>query len=106
MNKLSDFCHENNLPASSIEKVEFSSCHATTKNVTELAWWLCEAISKNMSNQGDRAGDVVVFVVDLKRVTLEVPYLRWFLCGDLISDGAVEIVMVGECCRSAVMFFA
>jgi hypothetical protein len=33
-------------------------------------------------------------------------YLRWFLCGEQISDGAAEIVMVGECWRSDMMFFA
>ena len=47
-------------------------------------------------NQGDRAGGIVVLVVDLKRAASEVLYLRWFLCGDLISNGAAEIVMVGE----------
>ena len=56
-------------------------------------------------NQGDRAGANVALVVDLKRAASEVLYLRWFLCGDLISDGAAEIVMVGECCRSAAIFF-
>ena len=48
-------------------------------------------------NQGDRAGGIVVLVLDLKRAASGVPYLRWFLCGDLISDGVVETVMVGEC---------
>jgi hypothetical protein len=30
-------------------------------------------------------------------VAVEVLYLRWFLCGRLISDDAAEIFMVGEC---------
>jgi hypothetical protein len=77
--------------------VVIPSCHATTKNVTKLAWWFCEAISKNTTNQGDRTGCIVVLVVDLNCVASEVLHLRWFLCGDLISDGAAEIVMVGEC---------
>jgi hypothetical protein len=47
-------------------------------------------------NQGDRAGEIVVLVVYLKRAVSDVPYLQWFWCGDLISDGAAEIVMVGE----------
>jgi hypothetical protein len=50
-----------------------------------------------MMNQGDRTGGIVVLVADLKRAASEVPYLRWLLCGDLISEGVVEIVMVGEC---------
>ena len=54
-------------------------------------------ISNNTTNQGDRAGGNVGFVVYLKRAASEVLYLRWLLCGDLISDGAAEIVMVGEC---------
>ena len=32
------------------KKGEFPSRHATTKHVTKLAWWLCEAISKNTTN--------------------------------------------------------
>ena len=52
---------------------------------------------QNTMNQGDCAGGIVVLVVDLKRAASEVPYLRWFLCGDLISDGVAETVMVGEC---------
>jgi hypothetical protein len=79
------------------KKGEFPSGHATTKNVTKLAWWLCEAISKNTTNQGNRTEGIDVLFVDLKRAAWEVLYLRWCLCGDLISDGAAEIVMVGEC---------
>jgi hypothetical protein len=67
------------------------------KNVTKLAWWLCEAISKNTTNQGDRVGGIVAWCVELNCVAAEVLYLRWFLCGEQISDGAAEIVMVGEC---------
>ena len=52
---------------------------------------------QNTMNQGDRAGGIVFLVVDLKRAASEVPYLRWFLCGDLISDAVAETVMVGEC---------
>ena len=48
-------------------------------------------------NQGNRTGANIALVVDLKSVALVVLYLRRFLCGDLISDGAAEIVMVGEC---------
>jgi hypothetical protein len=66
------------------------------KNVTKMAWWLCEAISKNTMNQGNRTGGIVVLVVYLKHTVSDVPYLQWFWCGDLISDGAAEIVMVGE----------
>ena len=51
---------------------------------------------QNTMNQGDCAGGIVVLVVELKRAASEVLYLRWFLCGDLISNGAAEIVMVGE----------
>ena len=50
-----------------------------------------------MTNQGDRSGGVVVLVVDLTCAASEVLYLRWFLYGELVSDGAAEIVMVGEC---------
>jgi hypothetical protein len=67
------------------------------KNVTKLAWWLCEVISKNTTNQGDRTEGIVVLVVDLKRTASEALYLQWFLCGNLISNGAAEVVMVGEC---------
>jgi len=35
--------------------------------------------------------------VSLDCVASEVLYLRWFLCGERISDGPVETVMVGEC---------
>ncbi len=52
---------------------------------------------KNTTNQGDRAGCIVAVGVDLDSVASEVPYLRWFLCGELISDGPAETVMVGEC---------
>ena len=48
-------------------------------------------------NQGNRAGANVALVVELKRAASEVLYLRRFLCGDLISDGAAETIMVGEC---------
>jgi hypothetical protein len=57
---------------------------------------LCEAISKNTTNQGDRAGGIVVLVVDLKRAASDALYLQLFFCGDLISDGVAEIVIVGE----------
>jgi hypothetical protein len=50
-----------------------------------------------MTSQGDRAGDIVVLDVALNCVALGVLYLRWFLWGELISDGAAEIIMVGEC---------
>ena len=52
---------------------------------------------KNTTNQGDCAGDVVVLGVPLDFVASEVLYLRWFLCGERISDGPAETVMVGEC---------
>ena len=48
-------------------------------------------------NQGDRAGANVALVVELKHAAAEVSYLRWFLCSDLISEGAAEVLMVGEC---------
>jgi hypothetical protein len=54
-------------------------------------------ISKYMMNQSNHAGVIVAVGAALDCVASEVPYLRWFLCGDLISDGAAEIVMVGEC---------
>ena len=79
----------------SSKSVKFPSCHATTKNVTKLAWWLCETLSKNTTNQGNRGG-IVVLVVNLKRAASEVVYLRWFLCGGPVSGGAAEIIMVGE----------
>ena len=79
------------------KKVEFPSRHATTKNVTKLAWWWWDSISKNTTNQGDRARGVVVLGVSLDCVASEVLYLQWFLCGELISDGPAETVMVGEC---------
>jgi hypothetical protein len=66
-----------------------------TKNVTKLAWWWRGSFVQNTMNQGDCAGGIVVLVVELKRAASEVLYLRWFLCGDLISNGAAEIVMVG-----------
>jgi hypothetical protein len=77
--------------------VEFPSRHAMTKNVTKYAWWWRGSFLQNTMNQGDRAGGIVFLVVDLKRAASEVPYLRWFLCGDLISDAVAETVMVGEC---------
>ena len=52
---------------------------------------------KNTTNQGDRAGDVVVVGVSLDCVASKVLYLQWFLCGERISDGPEETVMVGEC---------
>ena len=79
------------------KKVEFPSRRSMTKNVTKLAWWLCEAISNNTTNQGDCAGVNVGFIVYLKRAASEVLYLQWLLCGDLISEGVAEIVIVGEC---------
>jgi hypothetical protein len=68
-----------------------------TKNVTKLAWWWWGSFLKNTTNQGDRARGVVVLGVSLDCVASEVLYLRWFLCGELISDGPAETVMVGEC---------
>ena len=52
-----------------------------------------------MTNQGDCTGDIVVLDVALNCVASRVLflYLRWFLWGELISDGVAEIVMVGEC---------
>jgi hypothetical protein len=76
-----------------------------SKNLTKLTWWWCDSISKNMTNQGDRAGDVVVLGVSLDFVALEVLYLWWFLCGERISDGPAETVMVGECWSGDVMLF-
>ena len=87
------------------KKVNFPSLCSMSKIVTKLALRWRGSFLKNTTTQRDRAGDVVVLVVDLKRAASEVLYLRWFLCGDLISAGAAEIVMVGECWRSAVMFF-
>ena len=79
------------------EKAEFRSRRSMSKNVTKITWWLCEAISENTTNQGDRAGEMVALVVYLKRTASEVLYLRWFLCGEWISDGPAETIMVGEC---------
>jgi hypothetical protein len=76
-----------------------------TKNVTKLAWWWWGSFLKNTTNQGDRARGVVVLGVSLDCVASEVLYLRWFLCGELTSDGPAETVMVGECWRGDVMFF-
>lgn len=50
-----------------------------------------------MTNQSDHAGGIVAVGLALDFVASEVPYLQWFLCGHLISDGAAEIVIVGEC---------
>ena len=47
-------------------------------------------------NLGDRAGDIVIADVTVDCVVAEVKYLRWFLRGRRNSDGAAEIVMVGE----------
>ena len=51
----------------------------------------------NTTNQGNRAGCIVAVGVDLDCVASEVFYLRWFLCGERISDGPAETVMMGEC---------
>ena len=48
-------------------------------------------------NLGDRAGDIVVADVTVDCVVAEVNYLLWFLRGRRNSDGAAEIVNVGEC---------
>jgi hypothetical protein len=52
---------------------------------------------KNKTNQGDCSGDIVVLGVFLDFVVSEVLYLQWFLCGEQISDGPAETIMVGEC---------
>ena len=52
---------------------------------------------KNMTNQGDRAGDIVSLDEALIFVAPGGLYLRCFLYGELVSDGATEIVMVVEC---------
>ncbi len=52
---------------------------------------------KNMTNQGDRAGDIVLLDEALIFVALGGLSLRWFLYGELVSDGATEIVMIVEC---------
>ena len=59
-----------------------------------------------MTNQGDRAGDIVLLDEALIFVAPGGLYLRWFLYGELVSDGVTEIVMVVECWRSNAMFFA
>ena len=79
------------------EKAEFRSRRSMSKNVTKIAWWLCEVISENTTNQGDRAGGMVALVVYFKRSASEVLFLRCFLCGGSISYGVAEIVMVGAC---------
>ncbi len=48
-------------------------------------------------NLGDRAGEIVVTDVTVDCVVAEVNYLLWFLRGRQNSDGAAEIVIVGEC---------
>ena len=68
-----------------------------TKNVTKLARWWLDLFLKNMTNQGDRAGDIVLLDEVLIFVAPGGLYLRWFLCGEPVSDGATEIVMVVEC---------
>ena len=68
-----------------------------TKNVTKLAWWWLNSFLENMTNQGDRAGDIIVLDEALNCVASGGLYLRWFLYGELVSDGATEIVMVVEC---------
>ncbi len=78
------------------ERVNFPTHRAMTKNVTKLAWWWGGSILINTTNQGDRAGCIVAVGVDLDCVASEVLYLRWFLCGEWISDGPAETVMVGE----------
>jgi hypothetical protein len=45
------------------------------KNVTKLGWWWWDLILKNMTNQGDRAGDIVVLDVALNCVASGVLYL-------------------------------
>ena len=67
------------------------------KNVTKLAWWWRDSFSHNTMNLGDRAGDIVVADVTVDCVVVEVNYLLWFLHGRQNSDGATEIVIVGEC---------
>ena len=52
---------------------------------------------KNMMNQGNCAGDIVLLDEALIFVAPGGLYLRWFLYGELVSDGAMEIVMVVEC---------
>ncbi len=61
---------------------------------------------KNMTNQGDRVGDIVLLDKALIFVAPGGLYLRWFLYGELVSDSATKIVMVVECWRSDDMFFA
>ena len=68
-----------------------------TKYVTKLARWWLVLFLKNMTNQGDPAGDIIVLDEALICVALGGLYLRWFLYGELVSDGATEIVMVVEC---------
>jgi hypothetical protein len=70
------------------------------KNVTKLAWWWWDSFSINTMNWGNCDGCIVVVDVPVDCAVAEVLYLRWFLCGRLISDDAAEIVMVGECWRS------
>ena len=66
----------------------------TTKNVTKLAGWWLDLFLKNMTNQGNRAGDIVILDEALICVAPGGLYLQWFLYGELVSDGAAEIVMV------------
>ena len=68
-----------------------------SKNVTKLVWWWWGSFYKNKMNQSNRAAWIVALVVYLKCAASEVLYLRWFLCGERISDGPAETVMVGEC---------
>ena len=52
----------------------------------------------------DRTGGVVIVGVAEDNVVAEVLYLWQFLWGGLICDDVAEVVMVGECWRSNVMY--
>ena len=56
------------------KKVDFPTRRATTKNVTKLGWWWWDSILKNMTNQGDCTGDIVVLDVALNCVKSGVLY--------------------------------
>ena len=51
-------------------------------------------VLEKLTNQGDRAGDIILLDEALTFVAPGGLYLRWFLYGELVSDGAAEIVMV------------
>ena len=68
-----------------------------TKNVTKLARWWLDLFLKNLTNQGNHAGDIVALDEALNCVAPGVLYLQWFLYGELVSDSVAEIVMVVEC---------